>query len=88
MKGGSFLLRCLAEIPSRMVQVLHCGMLPPHLRFALKHRQPGRDPGQCFATEMRQKGAAAADVDGEEEDPHAGGNAVGIHVAHSLRQHA
>ena len=52
MKGGSFLLRCLAEIPSRMVQVLHCGMLPPHLRFALKHSQPGRNPGQCFALNM------------------------------------
>ena len=49
MKGGSFLLRCLAEIPSRMVQVLFCGMLPPHLRFALKHREPGQNPGQCFA---------------------------------------
>ena len=49
MKGGSFLLRRLAEIPSRMVQVLHCGMLPPHLRFAIKHRQPGQNPGQCCA---------------------------------------
>ena len=49
MKGGSFLLRCLAEIPSRMVQVLHSGMLLPHLRFAIKHKQPGRNPGQCFA---------------------------------------
>ena len=48
-EGWSFLLRCLAEIPSPMVQVLHCGMLPPHLRFALKHRQPCRNPGQCFA---------------------------------------
>ena len=49
MKGVSFLLRCLAEIPSRMVQVLHRGMLPQHLRFAIKHKQPGRNPGQCFA---------------------------------------
>ena len=49
MKGGSFLLRRLAKIPSRMVQVLHRGVLPQHLRFAIKHNQPGRNPGQCFA---------------------------------------
>ena len=49
MKGGSFLLRRLAEIPPRMVQVLHRGMLPQHLRFAIKHNQPGWNPGQCFA---------------------------------------
>ena len=28
MKGGSFLLRRLAKIPSQIGQVLHCGMLP------------------------------------------------------------
>ena len=49
MKGRSFLLRRLAKIPSRMVQVLHRGMLPQHLRFAIKHNQPGRNPGQCIA---------------------------------------
>ena len=46
MKGGSFLLRSLAKIPSRMIHVPHRGVLPHHLRFAIKHRQPGRNPGQ------------------------------------------
>ena len=49
MKGESFLLRRQAEIPSLVVQVLRRGMLPQHLRFAIKHNQPGRNPGQCFA---------------------------------------
>ena len=49
MKGGSFLRRSLAKIPSRMVQLLHRGMLPQHLRFTIKHNQPGRNLGQCFA---------------------------------------
>ena len=50
MKGVSFLVRSLAKIPSRMDQVLHCGVLPPQLlRFAIEHTQPDRNHGQCFA---------------------------------------
>ena len=30
-------------------------MLPPHLRFALKHRQPGRNLGQCFALKCGER---------------------------------
>ena len=49
MKGGSFLLRRLAKIPSLTVQVLHRGTLPQHLRFTIKHNQLGRNPGLGFA---------------------------------------
>ena len=42
---GSFLLRHLAKIPSQIGQVLHCGTLPQHLQFAIKHNQPGLNLG-------------------------------------------
>ena len=53
MKGASFLLRCLAEIPSRMVQVLHCGMLPSHLRFRTKTQAAWPESWTVLCTEMR-----------------------------------
>ena len=49
MMGGSFLLRRLAKMPSQRGQMLHCGTLPQHLQFTIKHNQPGRNPGQGFA---------------------------------------
>ena len=53
MKAGSFLLRRLTKIPSQIVQVLHRGTLPTHLRFAIKHNQPGLNPGPGLCIEMR-----------------------------------
>ena len=44
-----FLLHRLAKIPSQICQVLHCGTLPQHLQFTIKHNQPGQNPGQGFA---------------------------------------
>ena len=53
MKGGSFVLRRLAEIPSRMVQVLHRGMLPQHLRFAMKTQSAWPESWTVLCIEMR-----------------------------------
>ena len=63
MKGGSFLLRCLAEIPSRMDQVLHCGvlsfqcrcfwnMLPDNSVLAQSFKQAGWDVALSLDTNL------------------------------------